>query len=94
MQQTFAVCGVYVVKLIPQHDEALLQYGGVVGREVAEKLVQYLLLLVAEIVHVVEFVHVAYKREHFRGIGKVLVHVVEVGKHQFSPIIELVYGLL
>ena len=72
----------------------MLEYGGVVLREVAEEAFQHFYLVGCQVIYGVEFVNVAEKRENLPCVAQMLVNVVEVGKHQFAPTVELVEGFV
>ena len=86
--------GIDVVELIPQFEETLLENCGVAFGEITEEALEYLYLLWGEVIDRVEFVKVAKECEYHFGIGKVLVNVVEIGEHEFSPTIELLEGFV
>ena len=83
-----------VAEVRPQTEETLLQFGVDVVAEVGEEARKHLLLLVVEIGYVVELVNVLEVAEYAVGVCHVLVDVVEVGKQQLSPAVEMVESLV
>ena len=83
-----------VAEVRPQTEEALLQFRVDVVAEVGEEALQHLFLLVVEIRYVVELVNVLKVAEYAVGVCHVLVDVVEVGKQQLSPAVEMVERLV
>ena len=83
-----------VAHVRPQAQESLLELRVVVFAEVAEEAAYDLLLLLAEVAHVVHLADVAQVGKHLVGIGHVLVEVVEVGHEQLPPAVEVVEGLV
>ena len=83
-----------VAEVRPQTEEALLQFRLDVVAEVGEEALQHLFLLVVEIRYVVELVNVLKVAEYAVGVCHVLVDVVEVGKQQLSPAVEVVERLV
>ena len=65
-----------------------------VVREVAEELLDHLLLVVGEIRYIIQFMNVAQVGEYLLGIHHVLIHVVKVGKQQLSPTVEMIQGFI
>ena len=62
--------------------------------EIAEKAADHLTLFVGEIGNVVELVDVAQVSKDPIGIGQIFVNIVEVGKQQLTPAVELVEALV
>ena len=92
--ETAVVVVVDVAEVRPQTEEALLQFGVDVVAEVGEEARKHLLLFVVEIGYVVELVNVLKVAEYAVGVCHVLVDVVEVGKQQLSPAVEVVECLV
>ena len=62
--------------------------------EVVEELPDHLFLVICEIGNVIQLMDIAQVGEELLGVYHVLVHIVEVGKQQLSPTIEMVQGLV
>ena len=95
LTQSLLELGVDGQHTLPQRDKPLLEQRASLGREVAEKLADGLLLLRAEkavvLAQGMELLQVA---EEAAGINQVLVEVVEVADEQFAPEVEVVEALV
>ena len=94
VSQTLVVVVIYVAKVAPQTKKAFLQLCLMVVTEVGKEAFEHLALLFGKIRQVVKFVYVFQIAEYLVSIGHILVNIVEIGKQQLPPAVEVVERLI